>query len=108
MRRKKPVKRSTKAQPVAVDHVSEAAALLRVVEGESALNRLVLCALKLTEVRDLLQAIEWAGDDVHFVCPSCRCDRMHGHDKGCRLRAWLTEKPWKNPAKQGVDTGKAI
>lgn len=34
----------------------------------------------------LLLGIQWAGHDVHYVCPKCSRDRTHGHDSGCMLQ----------------------
>jgi hypothetical protein len=33
----------------------------------------------------LLLRIEWQGDEQHYVCPSCRANRMHGHLPDCDL-----------------------
>lgn len=38
----------------------------------------------------LLLQIEWQGDDVHYICPSCRASQMHGHQRKCALQAMLT------------------
>lgn len=35
----------------------------------------------------LLLRIEWQGDETHYICPSCRASRMHGHMPGCDLAA---------------------
>lgn len=39
-----------------------------------------------SDLLTLLMRIEWQGDDTHFVCPSCRCSRMHGHGDSCELQ----------------------
>mgnify|MGYP003337024949 FL=1 len=36
-------------------------------------------------ILELLQSIEWEGDPVHHVCPSCQQMKMVGHAKGCEL-----------------------
>jgi hypothetical protein len=37
-----------------------------------------------------LLRIEWQGSEVHFVCPSCRASRMHGHEKDCDMDQRIT------------------
>lgn len=41
---------------------------------------------RLAAVLTLLLRLEWAGSEVHHVCPSCGATRMHGHHVGCALR----------------------
>ena len=50
------------------------------------------------EILTLLLRIEWQGSEVHYMCPSCRASRMHGHMSDCVLKAKidaLSQEPEK-------------
>lgn len=43
------------------------------------------------EILPLLEGIEWEGDPIAHICPSCRRHQVQGHEKGCDL-ALLIQK----------------
>lgn len=47
----------------------------------------------------LLNRIEWQGDSIHYVCPSCRENRMHGHKPDCQLATLRAEAQLAKSAK---------
>lgn len=62
-------------------------------QARSDLEQFQRVAARIHEMRALLEAIEWSGDTVHHLCPSCGRMRMHGHDPDCALKRALDETP---------------
>lgn len=47
--------------------------------------------MKVSAILPRLLAIEWEGDPVSNVCPSCRRHQVQGHEAGCELAALIAE-----------------
>lgn len=47
------------------------------------------------EVLAVLEALEWDGDPISFICPKCRVDRARGHESNCEVAALLARARWR-------------
>lgn len=48
-------------------------------------------ATVIERVAELLGAIEWEGDNVHYECPACKSPQRDGHKETCALALLMPE-----------------